>query len=127
MAPGQHQNAGNRQRRVDGDGSLDDLPLTPLRRYAKEPSQVYAIRIPASRLEAIRRLAERRDEQPTALLREWVLERLDDELDAAERVGETPAPYLAAPKIKGKRAASAIKPDSKAKTPKPKVARSRKR
>ncbi|MEX2556676.1 MAG: hypothetical protein WEB06_13755 [Actinomycetota bacterium] len=75
--------------------ALDPVPFTRLRRYAKEPSQVYAIRIPASRLEVIRRLAERRKEQPTALLREWVLERLDEELaeTGPKNVREDPPIY----------------------------------
>ena len=66
--------------RLEEEGAHDELPYTRLRRYAKEPSQVYAIRIPVSRLETIRKLADARGEQPTALLREWVLERLDEEL-----------------------------------------------
>jgi hypothetical protein len=72
-------------------GDLDQLPYARLRRYAKEPSQVYAIRIPASRLHQIRLLAGARDEQPTSLLREWVLERLDAELAVA--VGEKSVRY----------------------------------
>ena len=65
---------------LEAEGALDDLPFSRLRRYAKEPSQVYAIRIPTSRLAAIRRLAELRGEQPASLTREWVLERLDEEI-----------------------------------------------
>jgi hypothetical protein len=67
--------------RLEEEGALDELPFTRLRRYAKEPSQVYAIRLPVSRLEAVRWLADVRGEQPTALMREWILERLDQELD----------------------------------------------
>lgn len=77
--------------RLHEDGSLDRLPYTRLRRYAKESSQVYAIRIPVSRLREIRLLAEARGEQPTSLLREWVLERLDSELAIA--VGEEAGRY----------------------------------
>jgi hypothetical protein len=69
-----------RQDALAEKGGLDELPLTRLRRYAKEPSQVYAIRMPVSRLTAIRRLADHRKEQPTALLREWILDRLDREI-----------------------------------------------
>lgn len=65
---------------LEAEGALDDLRFSRLRRYAKEPSQVYAIRIPTSRLAAIRRLAELRGEQPASLTREWVLERLDEEI-----------------------------------------------
>lgn len=80
---------------LEEKGELDDLPFTRLRRYAKEPSQVYAIRIPATRLSEIRWLADTRKEQPTALLREWVLERLDDELaHAGRRYAKEPSiPY----------------------------------
>jgi hypothetical protein len=65
---------------LEAEGALEELPYTRLRRYAKEPSQVYAIRIPTSKLAVLRRLADARGEQPTSLTREWVLERLDDEL-----------------------------------------------
>ena len=84
-----------RQDALERKGALDDLPFTRLRRYAKEPSQVYAIRIPVSRLQAIRRLAGGRGEQPTALLREWVLERLDEEeLATAAAIAREPStPY----------------------------------
>lgn len=81
----------DRMDRLHEEGSLDRLPYTRLRRYAKESSQVYAIRIPVSRLREIRLLAEARGEQPTSLLREWVLERLDTELAIA--VGEEAARY----------------------------------
>jgi hypothetical protein len=95
-----------RQDVLEEKGSLDELPFTRLRRYVKEPSQVYAIRIPVSRLQAIRRLAERRKEQPTGLLREWVLERLDEELAEAEptRVKETRTPYAVTAGARSKRA-----------------------
>jgi hypothetical protein len=49
-------------------------------RLPKDPAQVYAIRIPTSRLEDVRRLAVDRHEAPSAMLRAWVLERLDLEL-----------------------------------------------
>jgi hypothetical protein len=48
-------------------------------RPAAEPSQVYSIRIPVSRLGRIRKLAAERDVAPTAMLRSWILERLDSE------------------------------------------------
>ena len=80
-----------RMDRLHEEGSLDRLPYTRLRPYAKEASQVYALRIPVSRLHEIRMLAEARGEQPTSLLREWVLERLDSELAIA--VGEEAGRY----------------------------------
>lgn len=42
-------------------------------------SQVYSIRVPVERLEQVRALAKERNLQPTAMLREWVLARLDAE------------------------------------------------
>lgn len=118
---------------LERNGELDELPFTRLRRYAKEPSQVYAIRIPVSRLRAIRWLADRRKEQPTALLREWVLERLDEELAETEptRVKEAPSPYRVAEKPKKKKSVSSrVKrvPERKAtRTPPRKVAATKKR
>lgn len=100
-----------RQDALEEKGVLDELPFTRIRRYAKEPSQVYAIRIPVSRLRVIRWLADRRKEQPTALLREWVLERLDEELAKAEprRVKEAPSPYPVTGKARTKSASSGVK------------------
>jgi hypothetical protein len=49
------------------------------RRGAADPSQVYSLRVPVERLEQLRRLAEQRGVAPTALLRQFVLERLDQE------------------------------------------------
>jgi hypothetical protein len=49
-------------------------------RPPKEPSQIYSLRLPVSVVEQIRLLAASRGEAPTALLREWVLEHLDEEL-----------------------------------------------
>jgi hypothetical protein len=77
--------------RLHEEGSLDALPYVRLRPYARESSQVYAIRIPVSRLRQIRLLADARGEPPTSLLREWVLERLDSELAIA--VGEEGGRY----------------------------------
>ncbi len=49
------------------------------RQPAGEASQVYSVRIPVGRLEQLRRLAEERGVTPSALLRQFVLERLDTE------------------------------------------------
>ncbi len=54
----------------------DDRPLVRPR-PAKQPSQVYSIRLPVDRLAELRRYADRRGMAPTALIREWVLQRLD--------------------------------------------------
>ncbi len=42
-------------------------------------SHVYTVRMPADRLAELREVAERFGEQPSTLMRRWVLERLDDE------------------------------------------------
>jgi hypothetical protein len=60
------------------------------RRYAKprrptSPSQVYSVRVPADRLEELRRVAAKRGLQPSTLLRKWVIERLDEERVTSER------------------------------------------
>ena len=51
-----------------------------------DPSQVYSIRIPSGALDQLRRLAAIREMAPTALIREWTLDRLTAEL------GGEPAP-----------------------------------
>lgn len=55
-----------------------------------EASQVYSVRIPVERLEQLRQLAEERGVRPTALLREFVIDRLDRETAPVE-VTEFPA------------------------------------
>ncbi len=47
------------------------------RRPAADPSQVYAVRIPVSRLQELRQVADKLGVPPTALIRQWVIERLD--------------------------------------------------
>src|SRR4051812_9127246 len=56
------------------------------RAHAGEASQVYSVRIPVERLEQLRRLAEERGERPTTLLRQFVMDRLDQELAPVEIV-----------------------------------------
>jgi len=41
--------------------------------------QVYSVRIPVEKIEALRKIAVELEVQPSALMRQWVLERLDDE------------------------------------------------
>ncbi len=50
---------------------------------ARQPSQVYSVRLPVERLDHLRRLAEEWGMQPTGLIRQWVLERLDVESGAS--------------------------------------------
>jgi hypothetical protein len=44
-----------------------------------DPSQVYSVRIPVSRLDQLRRIAAERGIRPSALMRVWVVERLEQE------------------------------------------------
>lgn len=77
----------------------------------KEPSMIYSIRVPVGAVERLRLLADARGKQATALVREWVLERLDSELERevaassrrVARVGEPPAPYTPAPKPRSRK------------------------
>lgn len=67
--------------RVEDDDKLeaeDEQFFKP--RPPKQPSQVYSIRVPVERLEQLRKLAEERHVAPSALIREWVIERLDAEI-----------------------------------------------
>ncbi len=59
----------------------DDPPGPRVRsqRPPKDPSEVYSLRIPIDRLDEVRRLAGQGHATPAALLRRWILERLDVE------------------------------------------------
>lgn len=59
-------------------GEAKPMPGQRGRKRAPDPSQVYAVRIPVSRLRELRRIAEELDTPPTVLIRQWVLERLDE-------------------------------------------------
>lgn len=54
----------------------------------KNPSAVYSVRIPADRIEQLRRVAAERGVQPTALIRNWVLAQLDAAEDGDARKQE---------------------------------------
>lgn len=56
------------------------------RALASDASQVYSVRIPVERLEQLRQMAETRGVQPTVLMRQFVLERIDRELAPVEVV-----------------------------------------
>lgn len=71
--------------RVEDEDALEDESQEYRRpRPPKEPSQVYSVRIPVDRLEQLRRVAERRRVAPSALLREWVVDRLDAEAGSGQ-------------------------------------------
>jgi len=57
--------------------SIDPSEYVRSTHTAKDPAQVFSLRMPVDRLEEIRRLAERSHVSPSALMRRWVLERLD--------------------------------------------------
>lgn len=60
-------------------GERPPAPGQRARRQPGEASQVYSVRIPVDRLAQLRQLADERNVAPTALLRQFVLERLDVE------------------------------------------------
>jgi len=49
------------------------------RKPARRRSMVYSVRIPVERVEELRRVAARAGLDPSAMVRQWVLERLDSE------------------------------------------------
>jgi hypothetical protein len=63
-------------------------PYVRSRRRPKDPVQVYSLRVPVDRLELVRQLAQQANTTQAALLRKWVLERLDQEL--ARQTAVTP-------------------------------------
>jgi len=69
-------------------GDVTPAPGQRGRKRASDPSQVYSVRIPVSRLRELREIAERLDVPPTVLIRQWVLERLD-QLAAASAAADT--------------------------------------
>jgi hypothetical protein len=58
-------------------GEIAPAPGQRGRRRAEDPSQVYAVRIPVSRLRRLREVAADLGMQPSALIRQWVVEHLD--------------------------------------------------
>jgi hypothetical protein len=59
-------------------GEIAPTPGQRGRKRAADPSQVYAVRIPVSRLRRLQEVAASLNVQPTALIRQWVIERLDE-------------------------------------------------
>jgi hypothetical protein len=76
--------AAEAQARADAEerGEVTPTPGQRGRRRAEDPSQVYAVRIPVSRLRRLREVATDLGIQPSTLIRQWVIERLDA-LDAS--------------------------------------------
>ena len=71
--------ANEAEARADAEeqGDAPSMPGQRGQRSAAEPTQVYAVRFPVSRLAELRQVADELGELPTALIRRWVLERLD--------------------------------------------------
>jgi hypothetical protein len=67
-----------------------ETPMVRNRASAKDPSQVYSLRLPVDRIEEVRRLAVSQSLAPTALLRRWILERLDVELERRQLIEDEP-------------------------------------
>lgn len=64
----------------EADARRDEPPARMHRaRTDGGSNHVYTVRMPAPRLAELRAVAEQSGEQPSALMRRWVLERLDDE------------------------------------------------
>jgi hypothetical protein len=58
------------------DFDEDESPLEPPA-PPRAPSQVYSLRIPVDKLELLRQIAAEHNELPSALMRRWILERLE--------------------------------------------------
>src|SRR5215471_66081 len=59
-------------------GDEDDLgPTYPSAHPPREPSMVYSVRIPVGLVERLRQIAAEKGVAPSALVREWVVERLE--------------------------------------------------
>lgn len=76
-----------------------------------EVGQVYSIRIPVAQIAELEEVATARGEAPRTMLREWVLERLEDEARKTKRTRVMPkkkrSTKTAAPRAPQRRAAGA--------------------
>jgi hypothetical protein len=54
------------------------------RRPRRDPSQVYSLRVPVHRLAELREVADASGVEPSVLMRQWVLDRLDAENEARD-------------------------------------------
>lgn len=75
----------------------DDAGVLHARREPPaDPAQVYSVRVPIERLAQLRQAADRRGVTPSALLRQWMIERLDADKEAATTSDEIHAAVSAA-------------------------------
>jgi aryl-alcohol dehydrogenase-like predicted oxidoreductase len=84
------------QERLDRIGEAAELSRDVDVEYARArrgagAGQVYALRIPARNLAALRELAAQRGVEPSALARRWVVQRLDEELGRSSTPRMIPA------------------------------------
>jgi len=72
--------SGNQRGMTKPEDEAPDADM-PFGRLAppRSPAQVYSVRIPVDRLEELRGVAASRGVPPSTLLREWVLNRLDEQ------------------------------------------------
>ncbi|MGH3544851.1 MAG: hypothetical protein ACRDPW_02835 [Mycobacteriales bacterium] len=61
---------------AQAEARRDETPGTMFRARAAAPSNVYTLRMPADRLAELQEMAAEKHEQPSALARQWVMERL---------------------------------------------------
>lgn len=59
-------------------GEVSAAPGKRGNRKASDPAQVYPVRIPVARINELREVAEMLGVPPTTLIRQWVIERLDE-------------------------------------------------
>ena len=66
---------------ADVGAHLDEPPGPMFRskRSSVDPSQVYSVRMPVGKLEQLRQLAVKAEMNPSSLMRQWILERLEEE------------------------------------------------
>ena len=107
--------AAEAEARADAEerGEIAPVPGQRGRRRAADPSQVYAVRIPVSRLRRLREVAASLKMQPTALIRQWVIERLDA-IDASSisHLDEPQPPVSGELKLGRRRVPVVYEPDS---------------
>jgi len=70
---------------VDESEEIDETAEFVRPKPPREAAQVYSLRIPADQLDRVRAAAERHGAAPSALMRRWVLDRLEDEERNASR------------------------------------------
>lgn len=68
------------QEAAEAEASRDEAPARMHRaRSTGTTNHVYTVRMPADKLAELRAVAEQSGEQPSAMMRRWVLERLEEE------------------------------------------------